>query len=211
MASAIVAPPGGWPLVSMAEALGRPLDPAAAAALGQWLDLLSVWNAKMDLTAAKTAEELAELMVADAMALAAHLPPKAHVVDVGTGAGAPGLGVAILRPDLSMTLADSLGKRTSFLRTVLGTLRRADVTVLTARGEELPPRTFDAAISRATLPPPEWLTLGARLVKPGGEIWVLLARDEEPEIEGVHREERLDYALPFSARERHVVRYRTSS
>jgi 16S rRNA (guanine527-N7)-methyltransferase len=150
------------------------------AALTTWLDALAEWNAKIDLTAAKDPKALAWLMLADAMVLAPHVAKGARVVDVGTGAGAPGLALAILRPDLKVTLAEPLGKRAAFLRTVIGLLGRTDVTLLPKRGDALDKGAFDVAISRATLAPDEWLALGRTLVVPGGEVWVFLAEGEAP-------------------------------
>jgi 16S rRNA (guanine527-N7)-methyltransferase len=178
--SGLTRPAGGWPIAEVAAELKLPSADATVAALSTWLDALAEWNAKIDLTAAKDATQLAWLMLADAMVLAPHLAKGARVVDVGTGAGAPGLALAILRPDLKITLAEPLGKRASFLRTVIGLLGRTDVTLLAKRGEALDKGAFDVAISRATLAPEEWLALGRTLVAPGGEVWIFLADGEAP-------------------------------
>jgi 16S rRNA (guanine527-N7)-methyltransferase len=175
-------PASGWDvhLAGVAAELGLPSFDAKKAALATWLDALVEWNAKIDLTAAKDASALAWLMLADAMVLAPNLAANARVVDVGTGAGAPGLALAILRPDLRVTLAEPLGKRASFLRTVIGLLGRTDVTLLPKKGEALDKAAYDAAISRATLAPEEWLALGKTLVVPGGDVWVFLAEGDAP-------------------------------
>ena len=120
-------------------------------------------------------------MVADALVLAPRLPQGARVVDVGTGAGRPGLALALLRPDLRVTLVEPLAKRTAFLRTVLGAVGRVDITIERARGEALAGRrAWDVAVSRATLAPAAWLDVGASLAAPGGDVWVLLAKDGPP-------------------------------
>ena len=139
-------------------------------------------------------------MVADAIVLASVLPREVKTVDVGSGAGAPGVPLAILRPDLKMTLCEPLQKRTAFLRTVLGTLRRNDVTLVVGKGEALPPASFEVALSRATLAPPAWLALGVSLVAPGGEVDVLLARDAVPEAAGATKIEEHVYASSGSER-----------
>ena len=87
------------------------VTPAAIPAVQKWLDLLAEWNARMDLTAARTEDERIDLMLADALALAPRIAEGARVVDVGTGAGAPGLALALLRPDLETTLVEPLTKR----------------------------------------------------------------------------------------------------
>ncbi len=181
----------------------------ARARLERWLELLVEWNARMDLTAARTEAELVDLMLADALVLAARIPPDARVVDVGSGAGAPGLPLALVRPDLRVTLIEPLTKRVAFLRTVIGTLRREDVRLERGRGEEAAARgpAWDVAVSRATLAPPAWLGLGAQMVVPGGSVWVLLAREDAPEVEGVRRAEEVAYAWPCTGAARHAVRY----
>lgn len=164
--------------------------------LVRWLDLVRTWNRKIDLTAAKTDDDLAELGVLDAMHIAARVAREGgSVVDVGSGFGAPGVGLAILRPDLKVKLVEPLGKRATFLRTVIGALSlTARVEVLESKGEAVADAGthFDAAISRATLPPDEWLALGDRLA-PRGEVVALLARDPPPQHVGRALSFRVDY------------------
>jgi len=185
-------PAGGWPIADVAAELGLATpSELVARALETWLDALAEWNAKMDLTAAKDASALARLMLADAMVLAPRILEGASVVDVGTGAGAPGLALAILRPDLKVTLAEPLGKRAAFLRTVIGTLGRTDVALVAKRGEALPKDAFDVALSRATLSPEDWLALGLELAR---EAWVFLAADAAPSRPGAVLRETIAYA-----------------
>ena len=136
------------------------LDSAAKKAIATWIELLCSWNARIDLTAARSGGELVDLMLADALVLAPRIAQGRAVVDVGCGRGAPGLAIALARPDLAVTLCEPLVKRVSFLRTVVGTVGRADVAIERVRGEELR-GTWDVAISRATLAPPAWLALGS--------------------------------------------------
>ncbi|MEO6576672.1 MAG: RsmG family class I SAM-dependent methyltransferase [Polyangiaceae bacterium] len=202
-----------WPLGPMAAHFSANLTGVAAKAVCAWLDLLVVWNAKLDLTAARSQGELLDLMLADALALSVRVPEGAKVVDVGVGAGAPGLALAILRPDLRVSLVEPLAKRTAFLRTCLGHLDRLDVSIHRMKGDQLAtqmPNAFDVAISRATLPPPDWLALGTRLVRPAGEVWVLLARDEPPEPGKTSLEEDVSYTWPNAGSVRRAVRYRVS-
>jgi 16S rRNA (guanine527-N7)-methyltransferase len=199
-------PATGWPIREvLAPSRSPEPSPDVLASLGTWLDRLAEWNAKMDLTAAKDPHALAWLMIADAARLAGELAPNASIVDVGTGAGAPGLGLALLRPDLRVTLVEPLRKRVAFLRTVLGELRRADVTVLEKRGESLEAGVFDEAVSRATLAPDAWLALGARLVRPGGGVWVMLAQGDAPAAPGCALDRTLEYETPSGSRR--LLRY----
>ncbi|MFI5300687.1 MAG: RsmG family class I SAM-dependent methyltransferase [Polyangiales bacterium] len=155
-------------------------------ALATWLELVARWNRKIDLTAARDDAALAELGVLDAAVIANHLDlqrdPRARVVDVGTGFGAPGLALALLRADLDLTLVEPLGKRASFLRTCLGATKIADrARVVEATGAAVVATgdRFDAAISRATLAPAAWLALGEAL-SPSGPVVLLLAREPAP-------------------------------
>lgn len=187
------------------DALG--INGPAQAPIVRWLELLGEWNKRIDLTAARTEAELTDLMLADAALLSKHLPEKARVVDIGTGAGAPGLALALMRPDLELTLVEPLAKRASFLRTVVGTVGRADVKILRERGEAVAarmPSAFDVAISRATLPPPSWIPLALRLAP---VAWALLARDEPPVIAGTRIDADLSYAWPATGAQRRAVRY----
>jgi 16S rRNA (guanine527-N7)-methyltransferase len=183
------------------------LEEAARVPLVRWLELLTEWNKRIDLTAARTEAELTDLMLADAKELASHIGPSLRVVDIGTGAGAPGLALALMRPDLELTLVEPLAKRTSFLRTVVGTIGRTDVTILRERGEAIAarlPNAFDVAISRATLPPPEWIPLALKLAP---AAWALLAREEPPPVPGARIDADLAYTWPATGAQRRAVRY----
>lgn len=194
------------------EATGRAVSGEAAARIGRWIGAVQAWNAKIDLTAARGDDELVDLMLADALELAKRLRSAARVVDVGTGAGAPGLGIALARPDLTVTLVEPMQKRAALLRTVMGELLQAGapatLRVLRERGEDVVRRgeVFDVAVSRATLPPPEWLKLGSALA-PEGEVWVLLAREEPPSLEGWSAVEDFRYRWPLTGAERRAVRF----
>ncbi len=182
----------------------------ASAAAGQWLDRLVEWNARIDLTAARSADELVDLMLADAIVLSRRLPERARVIDVGTGAGAPGLALAILRRDLTLTLAEPLKKRAAFLRTMVGVLERSDVALEPQKGEALAEARegeWDVALARATLSPTAWLALASRLVVPGGSAWVFLAREDAPSQPGMARVEAFDYAWPLTGAARTLARY----
>lgn len=202
-------------LEAIASSVGAHVGPSEASALRTWLTTLVEWNARIDLTAAKSDADVAELMLTDALVLATRLPRDATVVDVGTGAGAPGLGLALARPDLDVTLVEPLGKRVSFLRTVIGTVRRERVRVLSERGEVVADRAtrFDVAISRATLDPASWLSLGARLIRDEGSVWALVTSEDvlASDCGQLRRVESVDYAMPFSNRTRVAQRFRVES
>lgn len=122
----------------------------------RYYELLIEWNEKMNLTAITDAKEVAVKHVIDSLACydEAVFPYGCRVIDVGTGAGFPGLPLKILRPDIELTLLDSLNKRLTFLRQVVEALSLEGVHFVHARAEE-GSRTkelreqFDVALSRA--------------------------------------------------------------
>lgn len=125
-------------------------------AFNRYYQLLVEWNEKMNLTAITEPQEVAVKHIIDSLSCydADFFPSKARVVDVGTGAGFPGIPLKIYRPDLQLTLVDSLNKRLTFLQCVITELGLKDVAVVHARAEEGARKKelrdkFDVALSRA--------------------------------------------------------------
>jgi len=151
--------------------------------------------------------ELVDLLFADAAAIVASglVIAGERWVDVGSGIGAPGLSLALLRPGLELTLVEPRAKRVAFLRTTLAVLEPLPVRVERARSDALPAQSFDVAVSRATLPPREWLAEGARLARRG--VWVLLAEAAPPEQADWQVEQDLKFEWPLSGKKRRAVLY----
>jgi 16S rRNA (guanine527-N7)-methyltransferase len=170
-----------------------------------YLDLLVTWNKQLDLTAAADADGLVELIFADAFVLGSFAAQGSAWLDVGSGAGAPGVALSVLRSDLSLTLVEPLQKRVAFLRAVCGTLHERPLTVRRARAEELDAAGWDAAVSRATFEPAQWLQHGSRLAR--REVWVLLARAEPPQLEGWVAGLDVTYQWPRAGVPRRAVKY----
>ncbi len=193
--------------------LGAHVDEATRTALCLWIEGIVEWNGRIDLTAARSDEELLDLMVADAAVLSRHVPSGVRFVDVGSGCGGPGLALAILRPDLRATLVEPLDKRVAFLRRTVGTLawpQGERPAVVRGRSQTLPAQAgFDVALSRATFAPEEWLDEGARLA-PKGDVWVLLAQGEAPSKQGSRAEEETLYVWPLTGFSRRAVRYKAT-
>ena len=159
-----------------------PLDETALRRFRRYYELLTQWNAVMNLTAISGEEDTARLHFLDSAALAelVDLSGK-RVIDVGTGAGFPGMVLKILRPETELTLLDSLDKRLRFLSTVCGELGFADVQCLHARAEEAPPelrQSFDVACSRAVAR----LNLLAELCLPFVKVGGIFAAMKGPEV-----------------------------
>ena len=152
--------------------LGLPLDGEALGRYRVYYENLEKTNAVMNLTAITGEADVARLHFLDCAALLtlAELRGK-RVIDVGTGAGFPGLALKIACPEMELTLLDSLDKRVGFLRDTCEELGFADVACVHARAEEIPDgfrEHFDAAASRAVARLNVLLELCLPYVKPGG-------------------------------------------
>lgn len=191
------------------KVLGETLaEPERVEKLASYLDLVVAWNAKLDLTAARNEDELCDLFLADAALIARHSTGAGAWVDVGSGAGAPGLAVSVLLPGSEWTLVEPQQKRVAFLRTVIGTLELNQVRVERTRSEALANASFDVAVSRATLPPEEWASEARRIARQS--FWVLLAKADVPPHEGVVIEVDESYAWPLTGALRRALRFGVS-
>ena len=190
-------------------ALGLPLDGTALSRYRLYADVLSETNRVMNLTAIEGEDEIARLHFLDSAALLT-LPdfPGGRVIDVGTGAGFPGLALKIARPELSLVLLDSLDKRVGFLRGVCDRLGLADVTCVHARAEEAPAEyraAFDCAVSRAVARLNVLCELCLPFVRVGGAFLAMKGPEHADELEEARRAIRLlggelesenDYTIP---------------
>lgn len=154
-----------------ASAIGIPLSAGLIESLERYLDLLLLWNQRINLTAVRDAAGIIEKHFLDSLAVVPHIPgDAATLVDVGSGPGFPGAVIALARPALRATLVESNQKKAAFLQALRRELPIPNVTVLAQRAESSAPGTFDVAVSRATLEVPEWLALGSKLVHSGGLV-----------------------------------------
>ena len=161
-------------LVSGLEMMGVAFDQTAIERFEAFHAILDEYNAKMDLTAVRDEDERVDRHDLDSAAPLAQglFAPRAKVIDVGTGAGFPGMPLLILRPDLEMTFLDALNKRILFLEDVLKRLG-LKATTLHARAEDAarmaePREMYDAAVSRAVASSATLMELTLPFVKTGG-------------------------------------------
>lgn len=176
-------------------ALGLADDAAAREQLRRYAALLAEKNAVMNLTAIEGEEDVARLHFLDCAALLA-LPELrgARLLDVGSGAGFPGLVLKLLRPELDVTLLDSLDKRVTFLRETGEALGLTGLTCLHARAEEPPEglrERFDAATSRAVAKLSVLSELCLPYVKVGGVFLAMKGPEPEAELQEAARAIRL--------------------
>ncbi|MDE7262658.1 MAG: 16S rRNA (guanine(527)-N(7))-methyltransferase RsmG [Oscillospiraceae bacterium] len=165
------------------DALG--LDKSRIPILEQFAALMLERNRVMNLTAITEPRDVAALHLLDSLALiqTAGLTTE-KVVDVGAGAGFPGMPLAIVMPSLHLTLLDSLGKRVDFLKETCEALGLENTECVQARAEEFDHReSFDAAVSRAVAALPVLCELCLPLVKPGGQMLAMKSSHTGEEID----------------------------
>lgn len=130
------------------------LDEEQISQFYQYMQILLEWNEKINLTAITKQEEIILKHFIDSITIANYIPANAKLVDVGTGAGFPGIPLKIIRRDMEITLLDSLNKRINFLKEVIEKLSLKKIQAIHARVEEIGQNksyreSFDVATSRA--------------------------------------------------------------
>jgi 16S rRNA (guanine527-N7)-methyltransferase len=161
--------------------MGPVLPGDTSATLGAYLDELDRWSTRLNLTTIPRdlMWERNVVEVEDLLRVAAP-PDGSRVVDIGSGGGVPGMVIAILRPDLEVTLLDSDQRKSGFLIHIAGLLLLSSVVVEPLRAEDAGRRDgmregFDLATSRATAPPPVLCELALPLLRVGGSLCALVA------------------------------------
>jgi 16S rRNA (guanine527-N7)-methyltransferase len=172
------------------RALSLPAEQRTAAALAKYARLLQERNQNVNLTAITDPDCIVKLHFLDsaALLLAAAFSGK-QVIDVGTGAGFPGLVLKIVDPSIKLTLLDSTGKKLKFVREVAAALEIRDVQILQARAEEQAQKpsfrdSFDLAVSRAVADMRMQTELALPFVAPGGKMIAMKAFDCGEELSG---------------------------
>ena len=165
--------------------LGLTLEPAQVAALATLLDELADWNTRVNLTAIKDPAEAVDKHLLDSLAVLPQLRGLA-VADVGSGAGFPGLPLAIADPDRRYTLIEATGKKAKFLRHVVTRLDLPNVEVVPLRAESYtPPRPFDSVVARALGPLAEFVRVAGHLAGRGGRLFAMKGKVPEAEIQAL--------------------------
>jgi 16S rRNA (guanine527-N7)-methyltransferase len=193
-------------LKAASPAYGLELTPETLAGAGAYLESLDSWRRKTNLTGDLSAHELAEHTL-ESMLGAGLIPQRATVADVGSGAGFPGVPLAIYRLDLSVALVEPRHKRAAFLRHVARVLPLPNATVHESRIEGLHGKTVDAVATRAVGALPEWLGDGS-LVRPGGGL-LAWTTEADRMAETLLPRFRLETTLPIpGSRSRQIALFR---
>jgi 16S rRNA (guanine527-N7)-methyltransferase len=159
-------------LESGIAALQLPINAAQINQLVQFIELIAKWNKAYNLTAVRNNQDMARLHILDSLAILPHITGK-RVIDIGTGAGLPGIPLAICLPDVEFVLLDSNAKKTRFVQQAILELKLKNVSVLHKRVEDYQPEQgFDIVTTRAFASLPDIVNLTSHLLAANG---VLLA------------------------------------
>lgn len=164
------------------------LSDVQIAAFSTYLDVLLDWNERISLTAIRTPEDIVRKHFLDSFTctLAFDTPP-VSLIDIGSGAGFPGVPLKILYPEMGLTLVDSVGKKTDFLRALVDALGLATVSVLTTRAEDLGQdaahrERYQWATGRGVALLPVLLEYTLPLVQVGGRVLAQKGDSAEDEL-----------------------------
>ena len=167
------------------SALGIALAPGQVEALLRLVDELADWNARFNLTAIKEPAAVVDKHLLDSLAVLPHLKGLS-IADIGTGAGFPGLPLAIADPDRRFTLVESTGKKANFVRHAARVLDLPNVEVVQARAEAYrPARPFDGVIARALGSLADFVRVAGHLAGRGGRLLAMKGKTPEAEIEAL--------------------------
>lgn len=204
-------------LASGVRELGLDLSEAQLGKLLDYVALLSKWNAVYNLTAIRDPRQMLIQHILDSLSIVPHLATRgaSSVLDVGSGGGLPGIVLAIVLPDWTVTVNDIVHKKTAFQAQAKAELGLANLSVVTGRVETLQPGAevpakFDAIVSRAFAELADFVTLARHLVAEQGAIWAMKGVRPDGEIErlpaGAHVEQIIRLNVPSLDAERHLIK-----
>ena len=151
-------------------AMGSPLPADAQAQLLAYVRLLEKWNRTYNLTAVRAPEQMIPRHLLDSLAILPYLQGR-RVLDMGTGAGLPGIPLAVAQPDLDFVLLDSNAKKTRFVTQACAELGLKNIEITQERVEKYrPARPFDTLVSRAFSTIADMLVASRHLYGPGGQV-----------------------------------------
>ena len=181
--------------------------PAEPYSVERWLRLtrlLERWNRQINLSGHRSLESIAQRLLLEAAAFCRVLPEAEHIADVGSGAGVPGLPIALCRPATRVLLIEARQRRHYFQRAAIRELGLDNVEPLLGRAETLAPQLCDGAVAQALKAPDEAVELLRPWVRPGGWIAIATTPTTAPPAasEGLKLLARRPYAAPGGGPER---------
>ncbi len=205
-------------LLEGAKAFGIHLDEKICRYFNIYLKELIKWNQKINLTAIRKEREIILKHFLDSLSVIPHLPKISSLLDIGSGAGFPGIPIKIVRPDLKITLIDSVRKKVDFQRQIIYSLKLKGIDAIHGRVQEqrilqcLGGR-FDGVVARAFSDLPTLLTLSSPLLKEKGTIIAMKGKMSGQEIQCLTEEDAIQYCLkktvsfylPFSSFKRTLL------
>ena len=147
----------------------------------RYAELLATWGIERGLIGPREGERIWERHIANCLPLTTLIPAGVKVADIGSGAGLPGIVIALARPDLEVVLIEPLQRRVDFLLEVIGLLD-LPVTVMRGKSESVK-KSFEVVTARAVAPLPKLLTISWHLVKAGGALLAIKGEGAQVEID----------------------------
>jgi 16S rRNA (guanine527-N7)-methyltransferase len=202
--------------------LPSPMEEATLRNVSIYIDILLRWNARINLTSVRQPEEIVTRHFGESLFAAGHLFPDAgvaagdspaesgrsaapQVVDVGSGAGFPGLPVKLWAPRIRLTLIESNQKKATFLREVVRSLKLTDVDVFSRRAQEFPPASAEVVTLRAVEQFESVLPVAARMVRPSGRLALLIGNPQADRVPHFTPGFRWNVPLPVPLSEARVL------
>ncbi|MEY3878143.1 MAG: Ribosomal small subunit methyltransferase [Pseudomonadota bacterium] len=172
-----------------------------------YLDLVEKWNRVYNLTAIREREEMIKLHFLDSLSILKHVHVK-NILDVGSGAGFPGIVLAITKPELKVTVMDSVNKKTTFMQQVKSELSLMNLDVVNSRVEDYQPTTlFEAVTSRAFSNLKNMMSLTQHTLQKKGVWLAMKSKDVKQEVEAFEKNQYtlIPLEVPFINAERYLV------
>jgi len=194
-------------LVEGAKSLGIPLEEREIEAFDLYLEELFKWNQKINLTAIRTERGVVSKHFLDSLSVCPYVPPASAMLDLGSGAGFPGIPLKIVQPLLGVTLIDSVRKKVDFQRHIIRKLGLKGIEAIHARAQEKAvlrhlEGQFDVVLSRAFSDLRTLLILSAPFLKKGGIVVAMKGRVKREEIPLLSEKDQTPYrfqkAVPLS-------------
>ena len=172
-----------------------------------YLNLVEKWNRVYNLTAIRERDEMIKLHFLDSLSILNHVHVK-NILDVGSGAGFPGIVLAITQPELKVTVMDSVNKKTTFMQQVKSELSLTNLDVVNSRVEDYQPTTlFEAVTSRAFSNLKNMMSLTQHTLQKEGVWLAMKSKDVREELEAFEKNQYtlISLEVPFINAERYLV------